>query len=216
MKKTVRLDSRGGCVTAHIAPWLMAGFLGMATLLPSLAAAKEPADAADKGIVVHGDWTITVSDSDGREVSTSRFRNALLSSGEFLLVRLLSQSFQVDSSNSNWHILASPTGTVDNEECNAQLGVPFAENPTFGPATLASGNETSNTFTLERDLKLPTTCIIGTGYRILEVWSAAQIAIDRGSLLIGVGYPFTKKVLDTPIDVLPGQVVSLSVTFSFS
>lgn len=216
MEKDVQLAGRGGRVSAHLGQRFLAALFGLVTAWTSAAVAIESTNTESQGIQVHGDWTITVSDSDGREVSTSRFRNALLPSGEFLLVRLLSMSLNFDGSNSNWHILASSTGTVDNEECNVQLGAPFAEDPQFGSATLASASETSYTFTLERDLKLPATCISGAGYRILEVWSAAQFAVDSGSLLVGIGYPFTKKVLDTPIDVLPGQVVSISVTFSFS
>ncbi len=203
-------------ITARLVPWLFAGLLGTFTALTSAAEAIESTGAQSQGIQIHGDWTITVSDSDGREVSSRSFRNALLTSGAFLLTRLLSQSLEFDRTESSWHILVSTTGTIDNAECNVQLGVPFAENPQFGSATQASVSDESTTFSLERDLKLPATCIGGASYRISEVWSAAQFAVKSGSLLIGVGYPFTKKTLDTPIDVLPGQVVSLSVTFSFS
>jgi hypothetical protein len=226
MNKDVQSAGRGGRFSAHLAPWLVAGFLAVATPWSSIAAATGPAGAGGQGIVVHGDWTITVSDADGREVSSRSFRNALVSSGEFLLARLLGfgekidngTSFaEIDASLSHWHILVRTTGTVDNEECNAVLGVPFSEqNPQFAMATRAGVRSESRTLTLERDLKLTAACISGAGFSISEVWSGAQTAVGRPPVVLSIGNPFTKKELDTPIDVLPGQVVSLSVTFSFS
>lgn len=224
MMQDLQLTGRGGRIPPQFARWFMAGLLGLATAWASVAAAVEPVGEESQGITVHGDWTITVSDSDGREVSTRSFRNALLPSGEALLVLLLSLDSQIDRSLSNWHILVLPAGTVDNEECNALTGVPIPVGTLFGAATLASLslNDERTTFTLERDLKLPATCIAGAGYSISEVWSAAQYRVISGSFIPDASEltprrsPFTKKVLDSPVDVLPGQVVSLSVTFSFS
>ena len=64
--------------------------------------------------------------------------------------------------------------------------------------------------------KLPATCISGAGYTISEVWSASQFTVESGGFLLPIGRAFTMKALDAPVAVLPGQVVSLSVTFSFS
>ncbi|MCR9186267.1 MAG: hypothetical protein NXH81_12785 [Halieaceae bacterium] len=221
MNKDVQLAGRKSRASAHPRPWFLAGFLG---LVATWTAAGETADAARQGITVHGNWTITVSDSEGREVSTRHFRNALLPSGEFLLVRLLTFGSEIDNSLSSWRILVGTSGTVDSAECNALTGLPIPVDIGFDLATRASLtlNDARTAFTLERDLKLPATCISGASYSISEVWSAAQYKVNSPgpfpdpAFLLPKKAPFTMKTLDSAVVVLPGQVVSLSVTFSFS
>jgi len=184
------------------------------------------ANEADReSFKVHGDWVVTVINPDGSVAQERRFRNALTGSGQSLLTSLLvgAQATSVDGFTTinqrgggipAWHIEAIATGVVNTPECMEHL---VSDNP--GGSELLDADVSGfsgQSFSLTRDLALPASCISGSSYSINTLRSAFPGRVAQGGTLFAAYLSFSEKALTQPITgVLPDQVVTLKVMFSF-
>lgn len=213
MKKRIRsnlLRTLRQCSLGITVFLLMGGTLGVTS-----------ANAAGEGIKVHGEWELIVADPDGTVVNRVGFSNALLPGGASMLVDLLTGQglYRLDPADQSpiWDLVVRATGLVDSNDCNRISGNTYVNPDTqlgVVPPTRATVAADQATFQLSRDLKMPAECVVGDNYTINVVRSNYVLDNTSGGILGSGG--FSSKVLDTPLVVLPGQVVTMVVTFSFS
>jgi hypothetical protein len=172
-----------------------------------------------EGIKVHGHWTIDVRNPDGTLASHRDFENSLQSTGAGVLVGSLSRG----SVTGLWHVFLDVS--VAPGPCNStQLCV--IDEPTEIDSAPDSKNLT---------LSAPT-----SGPNAGSIVLAGSVTVAGGGTFIAVGTlvdvcavgaatgcnssdmlnfgptTFTNKVLMTPIAVVPGQLVQVTVVLSFS
>ena len=177
---------------------------------------------AAEGITVHGNWVVTVTNPDGSIAQQRVFQNALTAGGQSVLVGVLASPppsyadgiFYPDYPLP-WEIEVDTTGTTDSPECNAFL---FSLAVTPSPLVEATVSAAASAwFTLSRNLALPESCIPGASYAVNTVRSAMTGQSSSGGTKFGSRATFTEKTLAAPVTgILPDQVVTLKVTFSFN
>jgi hypothetical protein len=174
-----------------------------------------------EGIVVHGHWTIDIREPDGRIVSHREFENALVSSGGSLLADILARrraagawKVSLGGSPANAGPCTTSSGTA--EDCAllepgwfaSLVGFPVFRNLVVGPTGFVlSGTATAgkagsidhvstSSLSCTSDV-LPSVCSIDTS-------SNATQAI------------FSATTLTPPQAVSAGQLIQVTVTFTFS
>jgi len=204
---------------------LISGRTAIAVSVALIAAgAANAGDVGGEGIKVHGDWVVTVTNPDGSIAQERSFSNALKGGGVLLGSLLVGgQASSLDSYTKiysratgvpNWHIEVLTSGVTNTPECMENL---VSDNPSGSTLLQADVIDfTGHTFALTRDLAVAAGCISGASYAINTVRSAFPGEVmDRGAFFPSY-IPFSEKTLDTPITgILPDQLVTLKVTFSF-
>jgi|SRR5688572_9286089 len=191
---------------ARVLSVMLAVFLGTA----AAGGAAEPGHGAPAdGIKVHGHWTIEVRNPDGSLVSHHEFENALMPAGARNLARFLGRV----NSPGLWSVLLlsladpplSPYSIMsENRHLDPTGGELTVSVPTSGPnqdKLVLSGSFTSpDVRTLLRVNCDVTLCPTGSP------------ACQSGTLTSN----FTVRELATQIPVRTGQIVQVTVVFSFS
>ena len=201
--------------------------------LVALALAGIPATALaqSEGIKVHGRWVIEVQNPDGTVVERREFNNALQSGGQQILAGLLSRvsvpgRWAVHFGNAPHAAGASPcqggTGHSFGNFCTLMENA--ASNPTGGTAesrnlvvTLAS-TSVSMTGTI-------TALVDGSIARVATQLGACVASTVNYSIadcnIGGAPLPFSDASLGfpgypLPVNVVAGQIIKITVTFTFS
>lgn len=178
---------------------------------------EKPSSGPQEGIKVHGHWSIVIKNPDGSVASRHEFENSLVNTGPDLLAELLAR-------------IASP-GAWEINLLNTQAGGSacggvgcFIIEP-----GIATGGSTNLTVTYVAN---PARTILQGSFQASAAGDIAQVqtiyfvcpssvspTACPGSLgaagLFGV-QPFTARALPAPITVQSGQIVQVSVTFTFS
>lgn len=186
----------------------------------SQSAAKEDArrGVPQEGIRVHGHWSIVIKNADGSVASRHEFENALIGSGSDMLAQLLARS----ESTGGWGISVVPS-TPGGSSCGGNLPCVVIE------AGIATGViSVSSNLTVAYTPNPSRTTLQGS-YQATSAGDIAQV-----STLLGACPPslspsscpgasnnsgqagFSSRTLTTPIPVQSGQIVQLTVTFTFS
>jgi hypothetical protein len=227
--KTRRSYALMGRVGVALAFLLVLAF-GLLLAGPEGASAGEAASAQPagpvEGIEVHGHWTIEVRDPDGTLVERREFDNALASNGERFLTQLLARS----QSLGNWQVRAScPVSAVcvdmDSDpisECLiVEAGDPMATQPYFFEtlSVSAAGDPGPYSLTLSGNLTAQLDGSI-TAVDTIVLYCGSATAPDD---CVGAGVPpregmsiVTGTVLPSPVAVLTGQQVLVTVVITFS
>lgn len=171
--------------------------------------------ANNEGIRVHGDWVVTVSEPGGTVVQEWVFSNALTVSGKASITRLLTgthvMAFREDGAPA-WDLLPKFDAAFNYGDaiCTAEYS---PESIVPNPQTTSSLNAelTANAieFTLMRSFSLPEECLLAPSYSITSVTSYKALIGPFASF-----GDFSKKTINIG-GILPDQVVTLKVTFSF-
>jgi hypothetical protein len=183
--------------------------------------------AAQDDIQVHGHWTIDVRDPDGALVSHHEFKNALVANeGADTLNKLLGRRYVI----ADWSIVLgayggpgtqSPcvgafqcfilepryagAGDASREFANLAITTPTT-GPNAGKLVLSGTATVTNTE--------PQSAIqyVMTSVTMCPITSLANTPCGPAS----IGNRFTAKDLDAPVILRPGQIVQVSVVYSFS
>lgn len=166
-------------------------------------------NASNTGIKVHGNWVVTVMNSDGSVAKEVFFQNSLVSWGPYILTNLLIGDFSIGKRADDspaWNI--SFGGLNINDNCI----IKNRPDPIEYSLTNAAVSQTDQgQFTLTTSLSLPANCIDGASYSINRVFTEFQS--DRPFP------PFVGLFSATDIPAITGiqadQFVTLKVTFSF-
>ena len=206
--KTANLINR--LVSRHLVT--TAGVALLAMMVTGLAIAN---GSGGEGIKVHGDWVVTVSEPDGTVVQEWFFSNALTVSGKATITRLLTgthvMAFREDGSPA-WDLVPKFDAAFNYADavCTAEYSpsviVPNAQNTSSLNAVLTAN---AIEFTLMRSFSLPEECLLAPSYSITAVTSYKNLIGGLAS-----GGDFSKKTINIA-GILPDQVVTLKVTFSF-
>lgn len=192
----------------------MTGQLGgvrrMAAVFAVALCAAAPAAFAQErpggdGIKVHGHWTIDIRNADGTLASHHEFENALVTTGAATLARVLTHT---STQLLGWAIAMFPPGA---QPVTWAITEPAATS--FFPASISlSPNLTVAVGASQFDVVLQGS---------VQAPSASSIAmVDTG---MATQEPFnqqfhffTERVLAQPISVQAGQIIQVTVNFSFS
>ena len=182
-------------------------------LVAALSLAHQPAARAadaeapggpNEGIRIRGEWTIEVRNPDGSLASRHEFKNALVpGQGDAILARLLGRT-QV--SPWAWSVDVGEVAPVD------ASGTPCAPSTTPPNGIPCSIRETNGL----------TVAVDGGTVRLSGAVTAAKAApqlsrfATRIDWLGGGAAFFTEKRLPAPIPVAAGQIIQITVVFSFS
>jgi hypothetical protein len=181
-------------------------------------AQEERSGAPHEGIKVHGHWTIEVREPDGRLVSHREFENALLDEGQTLLAGLLGRGV----SSPIWLVRLEhiPRDNPNLEPCDQHpvggqpapcyiiepTSDPIPENNVFKNLQLQVLNQ--NTLQLAGSATAFRSTSIG---RVSSRFQATQLPSGQA-----ISSYFTAKDLATPVPVVAGQIIQVTVLFSFS
>ena len=187
----------------------------IAILLTTISA---EANANNEGIKVHGDWVVTVSEPDGTVVQEWVFSNALVVSGKATITQLLTgthvMAFRADGSPA-WDLVPKFDAAFNYADatCTAEYSPSaIVPNPkeTSSPNAVLTANPLD--FTLVSSFSLAAECLLAPSYSITAVTSYKALDLIDGGL--GSWGDFSEKIINIG-GILPDQVVTLKVTFSF-
>lgn len=176
-----------------------------------------------EGIKIHGDWVIEVRNPDGTLVTRRAFKNALATGGHQTLSAILSHS---SPTVSLWSVHMTSLGAGDSPCLGGSLGngspthtcriiEPGATNPAGGNVesqnlqVSQTGTGLQPTVTLAGSI---TAIATGAVNRVMTLLGACQVPCNS----TGGGNLFSDALLSTPIPVVAGQIIQVTVIFSFS
>jgi hypothetical protein len=179
----------------------------------------KPSGGPREGVKVHGHWTIDVRNPDGTLASHRDFENSLQSTGAGVLVGSLSRA----SVTGLWHVFlvvsVAPSPCNSTQICAidepTEIGSPDSRNlavsaPTSGPnagnVVLAGSVTVAGSGTFIAVLTNVDVCAVG----VIPTGCNSSLVLNFGSTV------FTNAILMTPISVVPGQLVQVTVVLSFS
>lgn len=182
---------------------VVTGFICVAMLNTSVA----DAGGGLTNIKVHGDWEITVREPDGELVSQVRFKNAFV--GDLQLRGLLKRSVILSPNENNkfWGIAFSYDNYNPSDECAELLRDDALNTELLNDPGLIS---------LERTVQVPAECInveLREDFNVSQVRSVVRVSNLDGSLVNH--HNFTRKILEVPVNVALGQLVTFKVDISF-
>lgn len=202
---------------------------GIATLaaLAALAGIANSAYAggADEGIVVHGHWTIEVRDSDGSVAERYEFENALTSQGSEMFTKLLGRvetpgDWEIRSASvASQEVCEHPAGTPTTICTIAEPTNPSTFNSYFKNLTVTVAPSAPFKLTLSGNIIAQRTGELSTvGVQLNACSSATAPDACPGTIQASlVDSQFvTSTTLGTPVPVVIGQQVLVSVEISFS
>jgi hypothetical protein len=178
-------------------------------LAQEAAAPGGPKPPGSEGIKVHGHWTIEVREPDGRLVSHREFENALYRGG-----RALASMMGRGVTALAWAVFLGPYPGP----CTHDDGTP-APCEINEPSHPRTGHEVSKnlqvvvgTFPFDDTIKLTGSTTAAKSTSISTVYSQMLGAAAFGNVV----YEFSSRDLATPVPVAAGQIIQVSVVFSFS
>jgi len=197
---------------------------------PEAARAKKaarPVGGQQEGIKVHGDWTIEVRNSDGTLAQRREFKNALVAQGATALANVLGRQ----KSLSNWSVTLSDVSGLGPcvsggsggavacailESVLGNLGDPTRFFPNLSVAVPTSGPNSGKLV-----LSGSATASNTQPSSIADVSTWIELCPNTtqpGSncSFLGLTSNFTQHILQTPLTIAPGQIIQVTVVFSFS
>ena len=196
--------SENGRSRTRIGSVLLAVVLGSV----AVAGAAEPKGGPSEGIRVRGEWTIEIRNPDGSLASRHEFRNALVDEGKAWLARLLGQT--TSTWGAAWNVEVGET-TADG------LGGPCVPSVTPPNGVPCRMRELANP-----PVAALTVTHSGGTVQLSGTVTAAKDApqLSRFATYLdffgGTTARFTEKRLPAPVPVVAGQIVTVTVVFSFS
>ena len=185
---------------------------------PKVSSDEKSSRGPQDGIKVHGHWSIVIKNPDGSVASRQEFDNALISSGADMLAQLLARS----TSTGGWGISVLPS-TPGGSSCGGNLPCVVIE-----PGIATGVVSVSSNLTVAYSPNPSRTTLQGS-YQATSAGDIAQVSTLLGACppsLAPSACPsssnnsgqggFSSRTLTTPIPVQSGQIVQLTVTFTFS
>lgn len=193
------------------------------SMLVSPAFSEGQGGTSKEGITVHGHWKIEIFNPDGKRASITEFENSLDSgTGQMYLIMLLSGQ----AVYGNWGVeLDASAGTKpcdDGSPSSCKIG---ESGGYYSPMTLNSSNlnVVGNWSTAPRRVILTgsvtaaNASTIDTVKTVSSYCNTTDVSISAcRSVNNTIWQNFTSATLGTPPSVVPGQLIQVTVTISFS
>jgi hypothetical protein len=183
--------------------------LVLGSTVPVVAQEERPG-GPHEGIKVHGHWTIDVREPDGRLVSRNEVENALMGNGEGVLAKLLGRRLSTVIWSVKLEAASSSPGPCDN------AGQPiscYVAEPSFPRNDPQYSKNLQLRVQNQVALQLSGSTIAVRSTSIGRVSSEVNSTTLDGEEIL---YSFTAKDLATPVPVAAGQIIQVTVLFSFS
>jgi hypothetical protein len=188
-------------------------------VISSTAFAGDKNGVTQEGIKVHGHWKIEVFNPDGTQMSVTEFENSLVSGGGFYPVKLLTGQ----AVHAAWGIQLDNTGGTnpcDNagspDPCRiGESGANYLS--LIIHSTNLTVSTTTNSFTLSGSVTAANTSTINKVQTAWSMCTSTTVTLTdcRPSPNNVWGF-LTATTLTTPPSVVPGQLIQVTVTISFS
>lgn len=182
--------------------------------LAAVAIASAPARAQEEretprgpgdGIKVHGHWTIDIKNPDGSVASHNEFENALVGTGAATLARMLTHSttqllgwgivmFPPQPAPITWAIIESAVTNFVPSQASISPNLTVVVGPSFFDVVLQGSVQAPSASTIAM---------------------VSTLMVTQEPFNQQVHY-FTERILAQPITVQAGQVIQVTVDFSFS
>jgi hypothetical protein len=167
--------------------------------------ARLSAQGPQEGIKVHGHWVIDVRDPDGTLVSHNEFENALIQGGSFSGSAALASVLTSQRTVAGWSVQLFGSACTGGQFIACVIGDAMVPVGPFTANNLQVSTATE-TVTLSGMIAAPVT---GT----IPVVETLVRTLGTGGEIF---FHFSHKDLPTPTSVKAGQMVQVTVTFSFS
>jgi hypothetical protein len=207
--RSEKFAGAAACAIVVLTAVVIAGALGAFSSPAPSASGSTPAKT--DAIKVHGAWTIEIRDR-GRTVRTARFHNELTTKGAETLVSILARQ----NSAGQWMIGLTPqlcgTPTAQQYCWIDESGGTVAQTHTLVLSTPDTGDDAGK-------LVLKATLVAGIDNSITTVQTSliqCPPSTAPATPCGGSGYLFSRRDLATPIPVVAGQQVLITVKYSFS
>lgn len=184
---------------------------------------KSSGDGKREGIKVHGHWTIEVRNPDGSLATRRDFDNSLVGGANLALSTVLGRTNLVGQWAIN--LFGGSAGGPCPGSVNNNLGVciieesggPITGSGVFQTLTIAPVPNASGVYSLQLsgNATASGSTQIGTVQTFLNVCPGGGPSCPPITA-IGAGYLFSQASLSTGINVSSGQVIQVTVVFSFS
>jgi hypothetical protein len=193
----------------------------LTVVLGVVAAMSAVSAQTSEGIKVHGDWEIEVRNPDGALVQRVEFKNALISSGQFILARLLRGEIVAGA----WEVLLfgnNPDQLQGHPCSNSTSPVPCLISEAAGlqvnrPVEAASAESIVKLSGVVESRAVPLSAQFAADLpRITRVWTRLGACPTRIAGETCRTHIFTWHDLSEPIPLLVGQIVQVKVSLSFS
>lgn len=173
--------------------------------------ARTVSAAPQEGVKVHGEWTVVVRNEDGSIASRNEFKNALVQVGAGNIASVLGAGQSIGT----WLIYFEGGGicTLQPNQCfisTSRYGQPAILSSTNLTVTVGSGADYGK-LTLTGSLRAVGAGSIARVATMIMPCPAANPTCSSQTFS-----DFSIRVLTTPIAVVAGQTVDISVVFSFS
>jgi hypothetical protein len=164
----------------------------------------KPSGAPHEGIKVHGHWTIDVRNPDGTLASHHDFENSLESTGGAALSSSLARTGVIGS----WKVALLTSGA----------GVLGSLSETFGNLTVGAPTSGPNNGNLVLNGSFTDVSggIVANVQSFFDFCSPGVLPASCNDANAIAETVFTLRVLTTPVSVVPGQLVQVTVVISFS
>jgi hypothetical protein len=207
--RSKKFAGAAACAIVVLLGVVIAGALGVFSSPASSASGSTPAKT--DAIKVHGAWTIEVREH-GRTVRTARFHNELTSKGAETLVSLLSRQ----STAGQWMIGLTPqlcgTAAAPAYCWIDESGGTVAQTHTLVLSTPDTGDDAGKLVLKATLVATLDNSITTVQTSLIECPPTTAPASPCG----GSGFLFSRRDLATPIPVVAGQQVLITVKYSFS
>jgi hypothetical protein len=158
--------------------------------------------AQDKSAIkVHGHWTIDVRNPDGSLASHNEFENALVANGATLLSGLLAHN---GNTALGWVVYLDGGGIAEPIVAQSVPAVLF----NFASTNLTVATQAGGQLVLQGSLQAGATTTVST--------VTSDLFFQRADGSLGGGGEFSQRTLSQPISAQAGQIIQVTVVFSFS
>ena len=187
---------------------------------PAVQAAQSAEDGRNVAVKVHGSWTIEVRDAAGTTVSRTQFENALQSHGALVLAQILGRSWStglwtvfLQGSPGPCLVGSAGTGCAVGEAADGHVQTYYSKNLTLSaPTTGTNANKLvlSGSATAQEDSDISSVGTTQGACRATEPPSNPCPISDATTSDL-----FSYADLPSPVQVVTGQQIIVTVVFSF-
>lgn len=183
-----------------------------ATTAPHQAA---PSGAGQEGIKVHGEWTLTVRNTDGTVAARHEFKNALYpGGGDRILAQLLTGTAVAGQWSVALFASSATACNANNAPCTiVESPSPNAANSRDLTRSIPTSGPDAGKLVLRGSVRVPSNATITI---VQTELSSCAPSTPPGSCVSAFNVGFTQKVLTTGVPVAQDQLVEVKVVISFS
>lgn len=194
-------------------------------LLASTLKLSAQENASIEGIQVHGHWTITVKNQQGKVIEKREFENSLSNNGSQNITEMMAGEFTFGAWSISTNSMNSQNDICQGEDANGNptpsqciiSSYDSSQNFVFNTLNISTPNSGDNANSLVLTGNF-TAAYDGNIGHVHSIFHRCDSSTSPDNCTTGSGgqYAFTSKTLDSAVSILANQQVSITVVLSFS